>query len=418
MTSSPPTTGIRSPVIVMGAHIAALGALRVLARQGIETYVIDDTQDVITRSRWYRPTQPTLAETADPQVLAAALRRIDLPEAVLLPCSDQWTQAVAGLPDDLRDRFRASLSSAETIASFVDKERFADLTEHLDVPRPRTIRITSSADLDRIADAGSSAEAWFLKPTESQRHNRRFGTKGAFVTSLAEAAEHVRSASEAGISFLLQEWIPGDPAATVLIDGFVDRHGHIAALVARRRVRMHPPRLANTCCGVTIPIAEVADAVETMRTVVKAVSFRGMFNAEFKFDARDGRHKIIEVNPRPFWFIAQIADVGIDLATMAYLDAQELPVPTVRSYRLGRHSTYELVDAKAIGNAWRHGRGADGSIARSWLSGDRALFWWSDPRPALRGLQLALERRGIDRAARGAGLQPPQGSIEPGPVGR
>ena len=410
MASSPATTAPRLPVIVMGAHIAALGALRVLARQGIETFVIDDTDDVITRSRWFRPTRPTLAETADPRVLERALRRIDLPGAVLLPCSDQWTQAVAGLPDDLRARFPASLSSAETIASFVDKEQFAALTERLDLPRPRTIRITSPADLDRMAEADASAEAWFLKPTESQRHNRRFGTKGAFVTSLAEAAQHVRTASEAGISFLLQEWIPGDPSATVLVDGFVDRYGHLAALVARRRVRMYPARLANTCCGVTIPIAEVADAVETMRTIVGAVSFRGMFNAEFKFDARDGRHKIIEVNPRPFWFIAQIADVGIDLAHMAYLDALELPVPTVRSYRLGRYSTYELVDAKAIGDAWRRGRSADGSIARSWLSGDRALFWFSDPRPALRGLRLAIGRRGVDRAARGARWRPASAS--------
>ena len=386
----------------MGAHIAALGTLRVLARRGIECFVIDDTQDVITSSRWYRPTTPTLAETADPTILAAALRRMDIREAVLIPCSDQWTQAVAGLPDDLRQRFRASLPSAAAVATFVDKDRFAGLTERLDVPRPRTIRISGPDDLDRLPGMDQAGESWFLKPTESQKHNRRFGTKGAFVESLTEAADHVRTASQAGIQFLLQEWIPGDSAQTVLIDGFVDRDGHLAALIARRRVRMYPPRLANTCCGVTIPIADVADAVETVRAVVKAVDYRGMFNMEFKFDARDGRHKIIEVNPRPFWFIAQIASVGVDLAHLAYLDAQDQPVPTARAYRLGRYSSYELVDAKAIAHAWRHLRRPDGALVRSWLIGDRALFWWSDPLPALRGLRLALGRAAIDRSVRTA----------------
>lgn len=400
MSTSPVIDRAALPVIVMGAHIAALGTLRVLARRGIEVHVLDATEDIITRSRWYRPTQPTLAETADPEVLAAVLRRLDLPGAVLIPCSDTWALAVAGLPEDLRARFPSSLAPADAIGAFVDKERFAALTERLDLARPRTIRIDGPADVERLAAELESGVTWFLKPTQSQRHNRRFGTKGAFIASPAEAAEHVRVASEAGITFLMQEWIPGDPAATILLDGFVDRHGRVAALVARRRVRMYPQRLANTCCGVTIPLAEVADAVDTVRTLVAAVHHRGIFNVEFKLDARDGRHKIIEVNPRPFWMIGQIADAGVDLPHLAYLDAQGLPVPAVDAYRLGRYSAYELVDAKAIAHAWRHGRRASGSVLRSWVTGDRALFWWSDPRPAVRGLQLALGRAGRGRATR------------------
>ena len=199
------------------------------------------------------------------------------------------------------------------------------MTERLDVPRPRTIIIRDPSDLDAIPEGGD--DQWFLKPTKSQRHNRRFGTKGAFVTSRAEAARHVQEANEAGITFLLQEWIPGDPDQTILLDGFVDRTGRIAAIDARRRVRMYPPRLANTCCAVTIPMAEVTAAVETLRTVLEAMRFRGVFNVEFKFDARDGRHKIIEVNARPFWLIGHVAGAGMDLAYLAYLDAQELATP-------------------------------------------------------------------------------------------
>ncbi len=45
---------------------------------------------------------------------------------------------------------------------------------------------------------------------------------------------------------MLQEWIPGNMSKTILIDGFVDREGTIKTIVARRRVRMDPPRIANT----------------------------------------------------------------------------------------------------------------------------------------------------------------------------
>ena len=307
---------------------------------------------------------------------------MDLPAAVLIPCSDQWVSAVAGLPPDLHERFPSAIPPAGAAAICVDKRRFAELTERLGVPRPRTIVIRDPSDLEAIPDDG--VDTWFLKPTESQRHNRRFGTKGAFVTSRAEAAQHVRVADAAGIDFLLQEWIPGDPDQTILLDGFVDRHGRFAAIDARRRVRMYPPRLANTCCAVTIPVSEVTDAIETLRTIFKAIAFRGVFNVEFKFDARDGRHKIIEVNARPFWLIGHVAGAGLDLTYLAYLDAQEAPLPAMPTYRLGRYGMYEFVDAKAIGSAWRRGRRPDGPVLRSWLLGDRALFWWRDPgaRPA------------------------------------
>src|SRR5438067_1144915 len=73
----------------------------------------------------------------------------------------------------------------------------------------------------------------FLKPTDSQRYARLFGTKGSFVRSRAAAGRLVAEATAAGVGVMLQEWIPGGPSATILIDGFVDRAGSLKAMVAR-----------------------------------------------------------------------------------------------------------------------------------------------------------------------------------------
>ena len=135
------------PVLIFGAHIAALGVLRVLARRGIPAFVVDDTANIITRSRWYRPAERTLPETSDPAVLAGYLELLDLPEAVLIPCSDRWALAVAGLPAELRERFPASIAPHDAVASFVDKDRFQALLARLDLPRPRSIPIARPADL-------------------------------------------------------------------------------------------------------------------------------------------------------------------------------------------------------------------------------------------------------------------------------
>ena len=381
----------RPPVLIFGAHLAALGVLRVLARHGITAYVADETSNVIVRSRWYRPAERTLPETADPAVLAEYLRSLSLPTAVLIPCSDQWALAVAGLPAELRERFPASIAPHVAIEQFVDKDRFRELVDHLDIPRPRTMAIHEPADLAQATD--DELAKGFLKPTESHAHNRRFKTKGFFVESREHAIGLVEQARVAGITFMLQEFIPGGATNTFIIDGFVDRHGEIRAMHARRRVRMEPPRLANTCCDVTIPLDDVAAVMPALRTLLAATRYRGIFMIEFKFDERDGRFKVIELNARPFWLVGHVERAGVDLPWMSYCDAQGLDVPKVTRYQVGRYGMYEILDAAAIGRALARRRRPEGPVLKPWLFGDKALFWWSDPMPALGGLGQAVVRR-------------------------
>ncbi len=397
------TPGVRSelPVLIFGSHLAALGVLRVLARHGVPAYVADDTTNVIVHSRWYRPAERTLPETSDPAVLADYLRSLSLPRAVLIACSDQWALAVSGLPPDLKERFPASIAPYDSIEEFVDKDRFQALVDRLDIPRPRTRPIREPADLAAATDA--ELAMGFLKPTESQLHNRRFKTKGFFIESREQATELVEQAREAGITFMLQEWIPGGMSSTFIVDGFVDRHGEIRALHARRRVRMEPPRLANTCCDVTIPLDDMAACMPAIRTLLRATAYRGVFMVEFKFDDRDGLFKIIELNARPFWLVGHVERAGVDLPWMSYLDAQDLPVPTPPPYQVGRYGMYEMLDAAAIGRALLSRRRPDGPVLKPWLAGDKALFWWSDPMPAVGALGQLVNRRlgrALDRVRR------------------
>jgi D-aspartate ligase len=381
----------RPPVLVFGAHIAALGVLRTLSRRGIQCFVADETSDVISRSRWRRSPGRTLVETPDSEVVDAYLHSLDLPGAVLIGCSDRWSLAIAGLSEATRRRFPASAPLRETTEQFVDKGRFRKLVERLEIPHPRGLPVNAPDDLDAVAD--EQLENGFLKPTESQLYRKHFRTKGSFVHSRDEAVRVVEAGRAAGISFVFQEWIPGGMGATVLIDGFVDRNGTIAAMMARRRVRENPARIGNTVVAVTIPLTEVEEATVSLRRLFAEVGYRGVFNAEFKYDARDGHFKVIEINARPAWFIGAIASLGVNLPWMSYLDAQGLAVPRPKPYPIGRYTVYEFGDAAAMSRALRSFRRPEGAILRPWLTGDRALFWWSDPMPAVGGAWQAVARR-------------------------
>jgi hypothetical protein len=54
---------------------------------------------------------------------------------------------------------------------------------------------------------------------------------------------------------------------------------------------------------------------------------------------------------------------------------------------------YEIPDASAIARAWRARRRPEGSVLGPWLRGDRALFWWRDPLPAVAGIAAIIGRR-------------------------
>src|SRR5712672_835756 len=155
----------RLPVLVLGKSITALGVLRILAGHGLKPYGVEATSDVITASRWYEPTTTRMPETSDGTLLGRFLESLPMQEAVLFPCSDGWSSAVAGLTPDVRARYHASVSPLEAVHQFVDKDRFRQLVQRLGVPAPRTFPIETPADLDRLTAA--DLQGAFLKPTDS-----------------------------------------------------------------------------------------------------------------------------------------------------------------------------------------------------------------------------------------------------------
>jgi hypothetical protein len=88
---------------------------------------------------------------SSPAELANYLSQLPLPRAVLIPCSDDWTKAVAELPETLRERFPASISPASVIHTMIDKWRFAEMLQQLTYRGQRR--------------CGTSVEAWRRCPS-------------------------------------------------------------------------------------------------------------------------------------------------------------------------------------------------------------------------------------------------------------
>jgi len=313
-----------------------------------------------------------------------------LDRAVLVPCSDDWTRAIAELPEHLKDRFPASVACPRIVQTMTDKWLFASALEVLDIPRPRTWLLHSMDEMAALDDA--SYRDMFLKPLDSQEFARRYRAKAFRLNGRSHALEIMASLErngKNGFPILLQEYIPGTTVRYYLVDGFVDRKGCIRALIARRRLSQYPPHFGNSSRSQTISLDQVGGAVESLQKLWSALPYRGIFDAEFKYDARDGLFKILEVNARPWWFIEFATRCGVDLCGMAYADALGRPVETVDRYDTGRccvHLSYDLAAH------WANDPGIGGFLRwlRSCKGVEDIFYRWDDPWPGVTSMFSSL----------------------------
>ena len=214
--SAPAPPSCAPPIIALGGGVTLAGVLNILHRSGLQTYALCADSDFVTRSRWYQAL-PGTYHNPRPCHLRSILETLDLPEAVLLPCSDDWLRAVASLPPELSDRSRSS-TPGKLVETLVDKWRFAQLLERLDVPRPRTYLLSSPEQIGDLAEF----EGAILRPLSSVDFAARYGVKGYIVGSRQEALERV---GQIELPIMIQEFIPGPANAGYFLDGFRDHTG-------------------------------------------------------------------------------------------------------------------------------------------------------------------------------------------------
>jgi len=387
VTRTVPSDAGPMPALVLGGGITGLGVLRILARAGIPSFLVSPPGDLAFASRHARAAPASPGDESPAANLSDWLERLPLPGAVLIPASDHWIHRIAALPAEAGRRFPASVPQLPALETALDKSRFASLLARLRIAHPRTWPVAFESDLSGLPpDAFTHA---FLKPRDSQAFFTRYGVKGFWVKSAAEAATRLVELRAAGLAVQLQEYVPGPPTAHVFVDGFADRTGTIRALLVRRRLRMYPTDFGNSTLMVTIPPREAAGAVDAVRAMVEAMEYRGVFSVEFKQSNADGRWHALEMNARPWWYVDYAARAGIDVIRLAWLDAQERPVDTLSDYEIGRRCVYPYYDFFAVR--------AEGGSVLAWLASipgaDQPVFRMNDPGPAWREARAFAQRK-------------------------
>jgi predicted ATP-grasp superfamily ATP-dependent carboligase len=196
---------------------------------------------------------------------------------------------------------------------------------------------------------------------------------------------------------MLQELIPGGGDMQYSFAALCS-DGEVLASVVARRLRQFPMdfgRLSTFVESVDQP--EVADAAQRL---LAASRHTGLIEIEFKLDARDGRYKVLDANPRIWGWHTMTRRDGPDFVHQLYAMAVGQPQPSTTAGARLRWTRLDLDLAAAVPEML-----AGRMRARDWiasLSGsvEPAIFATDDPLPsmvALGHLQYLAARAAAER---------------------
>ncbi|HEX8034940.1 MAG TPA: ATP-grasp domain-containing protein [Ktedonobacterales bacterium] len=388
-------------VVLLGSDFKALGVARSLGRRGIPIVVLDNvprsawfSRYVIKRVHWHGPLD---GRPLVDLLLELALRD-HLEQWILFPVQDDAVEFVARNTHALTGLYRMATQDWNVIRWAADKRLTHRMAHQVGVPYPTTWYPTCEDDL-KTMDIGFPA---ILKPARSICFQHALRLKALPADTQETLVGQYRLAAQMidPDEIMVQEVIPGDGHAQFSVAAY-SHEGRMLLAMSARRTRQYP--IDYGLSSTFVEAIEVPELFQPTERLLGILGISGMVEVEFKYDARDGQYKLLDINVRPWsWHTLCIAS-GLDFPYIHYCDLLGHPIPTaVPAY--GYRWIRALTDIPAGWLEARAGIASPWSYLRS-LVGPTvfSVFDVRDPLPALGDIAVAFCR--LARSHRTAGLQ-------------
>jgi predicted ATP-grasp superfamily ATP-dependent carboligase len=190
-----------------------------------------------------------------------------------------------------------------------DKRHQLETAVSVDVDVPETIYPATASE------AAGLPFPVLVKPQHPDAFKRQFG-KQAFRCETKDELERAYADAEP-FGPMVQELIPGDDDELYSLGSYLRADGEPLGLFSGRKLKQVPPVIGTCRVGEAVWVQDVVDAGLRL---LRALGFHGISQVEFKRDPRDGRYKLMEVNPRLWQWHGLAAACGVDLPVIAYRD--------------------------------------------------------------------------------------------------
>jgi D-aspartate ligase len=309
----------RGALVLGGAH-GSLAVARSLGRQGIPVWFVAADKLVPQFSRYVGRTLrwPGAEDPHAFDILMEFGRRHHLDGWVLFPGGDEEARLVSRRHAELSAFYRVITPPWEVMRWAADKRLTNERAQSLGIDFPWSHYPTGRRELEQL----QCRFPLILKPTVRKGSNAwRVDDREHLL------ARYDQAASMVGDAIVLQEMIPGNGAAQFSYAALWDRGKPVASLVARRS-RQYPIDFGYT--STYVETIDNADVEEAASHFLSSLQYSGLVEIEFKYDARDSRYKILDVNARTWAWIGLGGIAGVDFPHLQWRLALGETVPRLR----------------------------------------------------------------------------------------
>jgi D-aspartate ligase len=392
----------RTGAVVLGGAHGSLEIARSLGRRGIPVWLVNADNPLAGFSRYVGRTLswPGPAEDGAVEFLTDMARRHGIEGWALFAGGDDEVRFVAQNHAALATVFQLTTPSWDIARWAYDKRRMNARAAELGIAYPRTFYPRGCEDLPELP----LPFPVILKPTHHDGRNDFADAKAWRADNPAALLpRYERSKALVGAdSVMIQELIPGNGSSQHSYAAIWHSGRPVVSLVARR-LRQYPIDF-----GFTSTFVETIEQPEVERLATRFLSsldFSGLVEIEFKYDARDGAYKMLDVNARAWTWMGLGALAGIDFPLLQWQLATGAEIEPAAA-RLGACWMYFSRDLAASIHEIVAGRLSLAAYLRSLRRPSAsAVFAWDDPWPALLDLPSSLARviaRGLSRRTRSA----------------
>jgi D-aspartate ligase len=236
---------------------------------------------------------------------------------VLIPTNDDATLFVAEQAGSLRESFIFPERSPELVRSLCSKKSMYFLARKHQVPTPETSFPQCRRDVIEFLERATFPI--MLKAIDGSRLSQRTGRKMFIVRTKSELLEtYDRAEDPTAPNLMIQEYIPGGDDVIWMFNGYFDCDSECLLGFTGKKIRQCPIHTGATSLGICLK----NEAVEQLtRRFMREIGYRGILDIGYRFDARDGLYKVLDINPRiGATFRLFVGERGMDVARALYYD--------------------------------------------------------------------------------------------------
>lgn len=218
---------------------------------------------------------------------------------LVLGCGDNYLTAIAGNLPHFPANVIAPYVSLAQMEGLIHKERFYALCDQYGIDHPATFVYHKGMGHDFVLPFSGP---FVVKPAESATYwDHPFDTqKKAYVLQTREEVDSViDDIYNHGYedSLIIQDFIPGDDSFMRVVTNYSGEDGKVRLMCVGHVLLEEHTRhgIGNHAVIIT---EEAPELCEKLRTFLEDIKFTGFSNFDVKFDQRDGKYKVFEINCR------------------------------------------------------------------------------------------------------------------------